>query len=303
MRKLLIFTLFIFLSSSYWGQQRMNSSLFSAQVPMMQPGWMGTREQTEILIGTRKQWLGWNGAPQTQYISISSCLLNNKLGFGVNLSKDKTGARNTNEGSLVLNYITPINHKGWYWSSGISVGYNRYSFNSSDLRVANNVDNNLNDYRSNPILSFGFGTSLRMKNWKVGLYNNRLNNYLNSEVKPTRLNLINQWSIFSSYNLEINSLLNVNSAIHLNALNAGKSNAELNAVLVYQDCMGIGLAYRYHESIGIPIQFKVAEQIQVLYAYDFPIQQMLNSQSGTHEIAVNVQIKSKPKAVLNPRFF
>jgi hypothetical protein len=72
---------------------------------------------------------------------------------------------------------------------------------------------------------------------------------------------------------------------------------------VYQDFMGIGLAYRYHESIGVPVQLRIAEQIQVLYAYDFPIQQMLNSQSGTHEIAINVQIKSKPKAVLNPRFF
>jgi type IX secretion system PorP/SprF family membrane protein len=225
------------------------------------------------------------------------------LGLGVNLSKDKTGARRTNEGSLVVNYITPINLKGWYWSSGISLGYNRFAFDASDLLVADKVDNNLNEYQSSPVFSFGFGTSLKMKNWQVGLYNNRLNNYLNSEVKPMRLNLINQWSIFSSYELEINSLLNLNSAVHLNALNAGKSNAEVNALLVYQDLLGIGLAYRYHESIGVPVQFKIAEQIQVLYAYDFPIQQMLNSQSGTHEIAINVQIKSKPKAVLNPRFF
>jgi type IX secretion system PorP/SprF family membrane protein len=303
MRKLFLFISLIVFAHSYWAQQRVNSSLFSAQVPMMQPGWMGTRQQTEILVGARKQWLGWNGAPQTQYLSISSSLLNNKLGLGINLSKDKTGARRTNEGSLVVNYITPINLKGWYWSSGISLGYNRFAFDASNLLVADKADNNLNEYQSSPVFSFGFGTSLKMKNWQVGLYNNRLNNYLNSEVKPMRLNLINQWSIFSSYELEINSLLNLNSAVHLNALNAGKSNAEVNALLVYQDLFGIGLAYRYHESIGVPVQFKIAEQIQVLYAYDFPIQQMLNSQSGTHEIAINVQIKSKPKAVLNPRFF
>ncbi len=303
MRKLLILITFIVLSHAQWAQQRMNSSLFSAQVPMTQPGWMGTRQQTEILVGARKQWLGWNGAPQTQYLSISSSLFNNKLGLGINLSKDKSGARNTNEGSLVLNYITPINHDGWYWSSGISVGYNRYSFNSSDLRVADNVDNNLNDYRSSPVFSLGFGTSLKMKNWQVGLYNNRLNNYLNSAVETTNYQLINQWSIFSSYSFEINSILHLNSAVHLSAVNDGRSNAEMNGILVYQDFMGIGLAYRYQKSIGIPVQLRVAEQIQLLYAYDFPIQQMLNSQSGTHEIAINVQIKSKLKAVLNPRFF
>ena len=229
--------------------------------------------------------------------------MNNKLGLGINLSKDKTGARRTNEGSLVVNYITPINLKGWYWSSGISLGYNRFAFDASDLLVADKADNNLNEYQSSPVISFGFGTSLKMKNWQVGIYNNRLNNYLNSEVKPKRFNLINQWSIFSSYTCEINSLLHLNSAFQLNAVNSGRSNAEINSLLVYQDFMGIGLAYRYHESIGVPVQLRIAEQIQVLYAYDFPIQQMLNSQSGTHEIAINVQIKSKPKAVLNPRFF
>ena len=284
-------------------QQRMNTSLFSSIVPMTQPGWMGTREQSEILIGARKQWVGWNGAPQTQYIGMSTSLFNNRIGLGFNLAKDQTGARKSNDGNLVLNYKMRINSIGWKLNTGISLGFNRFIFNTSDLLVENGTDDNLNNYRSQPLFSLGFGCSLLSSNWSIGIFNNRLNNYLQSEVKPTNVQLINQWNLFASKSWELNSLLNLNTAANISYVNKGKSNIELNGILLYQDAFGLGLSYRYHESIGIPLQFRITPQLLILYAYDFPVQQMLTSQVGTHELALNIQLKSKPKAVLNPRFF
>jgi type IX secretion system PorP/SprF family membrane protein len=301
--KLIVLILLALLCRDSFAQQRMNTSLFSSIVTMTQPGWMGTREQTEIIVGARKQWIGWEGAPQSQYIGLSGSLFNNKLGLGVNLAKDQTGARRSNEGNLVMNYMTPINAKGWKLNAGISLGYNRYSFNVTDLLIDDVSDGNLSNYQSKSLFSVGFGCSIQSSIWTVGLYNNRLNNYLQSNVAPENVKLINQWNLFASRSWHLHSLLNLNTSFHYSYASQGKSNAEINGILVYQDILGMGLAYRYHESIGIPVQFRISPQIQILYAYDFPIQQMLKSQAGTHELALNIQLKNKPKAVLNPRFF
>jgi type IX secretion system PorP/SprF family membrane protein len=304
MKRLIILALIYFsLGTISQAQQRPNTSLFSVVVPMTQPGWMGVREKTEIILGTRKQWLGWDGAPSTQYLGWSTSILNNRIGLGGNYFRDQTGARKLNSGNIVVNYKSQITSSGLKLAAGISAGFIRFNFDPNGLMVENNNDNQFVSYQSKTSFVFGCGASIQKENWTIGVYCPQLNQSKFSMGDSTNYLLRNQWNLFSNYLMKVNSIVSIQGALNMAFVRQGRSNAELSLIPIWDEKFGLGLSYRYHESFGIPVQFRISPQFTIHYAYDFPIQQMISSQSGTHELMLNFQISTKPKATLNPRFF
>src|SRR6218665_74065 len=60
------------------------------------PGYAGSREALTIVGLHRSQWVGMDGGPTTQTISIHSPLRNEKIGVGFSFINDKLGYENFN---------------------------------------------------------------------------------------------------------------------------------------------------------------------------------------------------------------
>ena len=94
--KILVLVVLLFASSSY-GQQDPQYTQYMYNPLVINPAYAGNRGVTSILLLHRSQWVGLDGAPRTQNLSVHSPIGLGKVGLGFSLVNDALGpARETN---------------------------------------------------------------------------------------------------------------------------------------------------------------------------------------------------------------
>ena len=93
-KTLLIILLFAGIVQSY-GQQDPQYSLYMFNPFGINPAYAGSREVLSAVLVHRSQWIGLEGAPETQVLAINTPLKNKKMGVGFQVVNDKIGPKNT----------------------------------------------------------------------------------------------------------------------------------------------------------------------------------------------------------------
>lgn len=74
-----------------FGQQDPQYTHYMYNTMSINPAYAGQRETLSILGLNRTQWVGIDGAPQTQSFSVHSPLRNRRIGLGLNFISDGLG--------------------------------------------------------------------------------------------------------------------------------------------------------------------------------------------------------------------
>lgn len=72
---------------------------------------------------------------------------------------------------------------------------------------------------------------------------------------------------------------------------------------MFNDNLRLGAAYRWDDSVSGLIGLQVLPQVLVGYSYDFTTTELQKYNSGTHEIFLRFELRSKEKQIKSPRFF
>ena len=88
-------TFIVILSSNFiFAQQDEQSSMYMFNPLQFNPAYAGSRGDFNAVAIVRSQWVGMNGAPKSQFISLNSPLKIRNMSLGMHLSNDQIGARN-----------------------------------------------------------------------------------------------------------------------------------------------------------------------------------------------------------------
>lgn len=123
------------------GQQLANSSHISESRVAWNPAYTATGSEMIIDGFFRMQWLGFNGAPASGFISLQNPFTNQYMSAGGQLLYDKTGP--VNKIGVALNYAYKLKQiLGRYdqLSFGISGAFQQYSFSGSSLLAKDDLD-------------------------------------------------------------------------------------------------------------------------------------------------------------------
>src|ERR1700743_3638177 len=90
MKKVLLFIL-ILVNTLAFAQQDPMFTHYMYNTLWLNPAYAGTREAMTITGINRSQWVGYDGAPVDQSLTIHSQSLNEKMGVGLSLINDKIG--------------------------------------------------------------------------------------------------------------------------------------------------------------------------------------------------------------------
>ena len=91
------------------------------------PAYAGQRETLSIVGLHRTQWVGINGAPQTQSLGIHSPLRNERIGLGLNIVSDALGPARESFVDGNFSYTVPLSDNGTQLSFGLKVGWHNIS--------------------------------------------------------------------------------------------------------------------------------------------------------------------------------
>lgn len=131
----------------------------------------GDFDSPELVAVYRNQWMGLEGAPNTQIISYNQRILNNRVGLGGNLSRNNIGISTSI--TLDITYAYRVQFKRGIFSFGLqpSVRYLRQNWADPRLRVVDQNDNAIPVEPGKKYLpNMGAGIYFHsFKNWYAGL--------------------------------------------------------------------------------------------------------------------------------------
>lgn len=250
----------------------------------------------------RTQWVGLDGAPTTQSFSVESPVGKN-VGLGVVLVNDRLGP--SDEFYLDANFSYTINlNNDSQLSFGIKGGgrmlnidWTRGSYQEQEDVFQQNIENKF-------LPTIGAGVYWHSNNSYIGL---SVPNFLTDEHYDGVQNAIAAERLH--YFLIAGKVFDLSPRIKFKPAFLGKFVvgapiiADLSANFMVDDTLRLGLAYRWDDSVSGLIGLQVGPKLMIGYAYDATTTRLRNFNSGTHEIMLRFELRSREKQLKSPRFF
>jgi type IX secretion system PorP/SprF family membrane protein len=309
--RILVF-FFACLAHTATAQQEPQYTQFMFNKLAYNPGYAGSFVSPAFTAIYRNQWMGIDGAPNTQIISFNQPMLNERLGIGANLSRHSIGINRTFTVDLVYSYRIPM--RRGHLGIGLQPSVRNFWQNWSDDRLYSPTPAGTDvaipmDARSKWIVNFGFGAyySNSEKGWYVGAAMPRFlkNNIDFSEfgVDFTReerhLNAMGGFTLHAGDDLEFMPQLLVKFVAN------APIDAELNVMAGLRQKLYGGLTYRaggdtgYGESVDVLAGVQATKSLFLALSYDVGLTRLRKFNNGSIEATVRWWINPPEGAIID----
>lgn len=298
----LIVLVFILISANSFAQQDPQYTHYMYNTLSINPAYAGQRETLSVVGLHRSQWVGINGAPQTQTLSIHSPLRNERIGLGLNIVSDALGPARETFVDANFSYTIPLNANDLKLSFGVKGGLHMLDTDWSKGRYRltdPNFENNLN--LTSPMI--GAGLYMHTRKWYFGA---AVPNFLETDhyddfqesVATERMHFY----VIGGYVFNISETTELKPAFLLKGVSGAPIIADVSANFWFQKNFTLGLAWRWDDSVSALAGLQVTPGMFVGYSYDMTTTGLSNYNSGTHEITLRFEVKRLGR-ILSPRFF
>ena len=298
----LFILLCLLMNGIVFSQQDAQYTQYMYNTVTINPAYAGQRGGLSAIGLHRTQWVGLEGAPNTQTLSFHSPLRNEKIGLGLSAISDRIGPLADTNLQAQFSYTVPLNEKDLLLSFGLNAGFQnqRSDFSKGNSKVDESIYSE--DFnRWSPLI--GTGVFLHSQKWYFGL---SIPNFLQTE----RFNQITQSSIrdrihltaIAGYVINANNDIKIKPTLLLRGVSGAPAifDTSLNALLY--DKFTFGVAYRWNDAVSVLAGFQIAKNLFVGYAYDTSTTPIKDLNSGSHEIVLRYEVQRLGK-LLSPRFF
>lgn len=267
---------------------------------LINPAYAGADKALSMTLIHRDQWTGVEGAPNTQAFSASALLPKDKVGLGVSLLYDKIGVHKNLKVLTSYAYRLQLT-KETTLSMGLQVGVTNLRADYASL-IGNSNDPKLYNSINNTALDFGAGIYLETPTLKIGIATPELLSkkiQLNDSISLAirNINLLG----FVGYRLALNNQFDFEPSLLLKYYPDLPLSYDINLNMVYRKLLTAGLSYRKNESLAALLKFQLTTQLQVGYAYDFPINEASQLSTASHELMIQYVFRTVKKNVASPR--
>lgn len=283
--------------SSVFAQSDLLFSNYNINTVAFNPASIENNNSLNAYAGMRQQWIGWDDAPNMQWLNASTFFDKSNMGISLNINNQSVGAELTQNIKLGYSYRLYFagNHQ---LSFGIAGGIYFRKLDFSKLQFEEDEDNiPLSDERQLKG-DFDFGFEYSYKQLTVGMSSNHITT---TNKTATVFKIPIQSHIYARYLIETGSDIKIVPGIAFHR--SGSINLfDFSADMMYKDIFSAGLNYRTSTSFIIRAGVRLTEVFEINYAYDLGAGKFRNYNSGTHEIILIGRFARKSKSLNSPRF-
>jgi len=253
------------------------------------PAYAGSRERLTVAFLNRNQWLGVNGAPVTQTLTVDSSIPDTNLGVGLSIIHDKLGYERTSYIYSDLSYSISLN-QDYRLSFGFKFGVSKYGIDPDLLMDPSAIgdqylDKIFNTWKPN----FGAGIYYRSNDWFVSFSSPRILTYTNTtDLEYLAIERVSYY-LSGGYMLDFNPQLSFKPTFLVKYTNGAPISVDLTGNFLINDKLWLGLAYRVGDALGGLVSLEATSNLKIGYAYEFTTTAISPYTSGTHEIFLSYQ--------------
>ncbi|WP_026752919.1 type IX secretion system membrane protein PorP/SprF [Sediminibacter sp. Hel_I_10] len=268
------------------------------------PAYAGSRETLSVVGLHRSQWVGLDGGPTTQTLSVHAPLRNEKVGLGVSFINDELGYQNFQYLYADFSYTLNLGEEVKL-AFGLKAGFTGYSLDGDFQSSEGQVDQVIFGFEDRWKPNIGTGLYLHTNKWYLGLSAPRiLNTDYTGNDDFQSLERISYYAT-AGYVFDIGNDVKFKPATLLKLTNGAPLSWDVTANFLFFEKLWIGPAYRMNENAGAfggIIDFQISKQLRVGYAYENPTSDLRPYTTGTHEILLMFEL-FKSKRIKSPRYF
>lgn len=305
-----------FVSHNSYGQQDAQYTQYMYNTISINPAYAGNRGMMSITGLHRSQWVGLDGAPKTQTLSLNTPIGdNNRVGLGVSIINDEIGPTDETYFDIDFSYTIPTSENGKL-SFGLKAGghllnvdYQKLSqFQSGDVVFDNgNIDNKFSP-------NVGAGLYYHSEKFYVGLSAPNLletnhfdesatvdSNDSSTFIAEERIN----YYLITGYVFDLSDSVKFKPAILGKLVFGAPLQVDVSANFLLYDRLTLGAAYRWSAAFSGMIGFQISDSLMMGFAYDRETTELGNTQfnDGSYEVMLRFELFRRYNRMLTPRFF
>jgi len=280
---------------------------------MINPAYTGTRGALSAFLSYRMQWMGTDGAPSIQSISLHSPMKNDKVALGLMGQFMKYGV--TKATSIYANYAYHIRLAKGKLSFGMKAGVDMSNTDFTSIReTLTNPEDDVFLTNDKPYVLPNVGAGIYYFSDKL-FAGVSVPSFLS--YKKTGAGSVQAYHSFNEYDLVFSAgglitfsdLVKFKPSILIDySLQEAKklTQCDINGNIILADLIWLGGSWRTSEQVAVGIiQVQINQQLMFGFSYDFQVGRMNyfnKGLNGSSEFILRYEFGSKVSAA-NPRYF
>ncbi len=267
------------------------------------PAYAGSRGHLSLLGMHRSQWVGINGAPTSQVLTIDGPV-SERVGLGVVMTYDELGPSNELFFDGNFAYTIPVGQNSQRLSLGLKAGGRIFNVDFSEGTIQN-LDTAFQDNIENRFFpSVGAGAYYHTERGYLGF---AIPNFFSEdhydgrtqEIATERLH----YFLIGGIIRDLTADIKFKPAFFVKWVPSAPIIADLSANFMIRETVTTGIAYRWDDSFSGLIGLQISPGLNIGYAYDRTTTDLRNFNNGTHEVFLRFELVTRENQLKSPRFY
>ncbi|MBR9855579.1 MAG: type IX secretion system membrane protein PorP/SprF [Algicola sp.] len=302
-----ILVLLIFGLVNMQAQQDAQYTQYMYNTVSVNPAYAGSRGHLSIAALYRNQWLGLNGAPETQTLNVHTPVGYRGVGLGLSVVNDKIGPTSETYFDVDFSYTIQTS-----WEGRLSFGL-KASAHMLDIRYSQldefEIDRQLQsqqDIQNKFSPNIGAGVYYHTDRFYAGLSAPRIleTTHFDTSSISTAKEQINLYLI-TGYVWDLNPFLKFKPTLLTKAVQGAPLQVDLSANVMFNEKFIGGIAYRWDAAFSGLFGFMLSDQLMLGLAYDRETTELgaATFNDGSFEIILRYDFIRNIGNLKSPRFF
>ncbi|MDY0779823.1 type IX secretion system membrane protein PorP/SprF [Tenacibaculum sp. IB213877] len=309
MKKIYLFILILIYCELGYTQQDAQYTQYMYNTISVNPAYAGSRGVLNITGLHRSQWVGLEGAPKTQTLSLHSPLRNDRIGIGLSVVHDKIGPTQETYIDAMASYTIPVSYDGDKLAFGLKLGghllnvdFMKLNQYTTQLVSGNNINNQFSPtigagiyyYNDKFYMGLSVPNFLETKHFKESTSSNNF-------IAEERMNFY----LITGYVFDLGEDWNFKPALLTKAVSGSPLQIDASANFWFKQKLTLGAAYRWDAAWSAIVGLQVSDTLMLGFAYDKEVTELGNTafNDGSFEVLLRFEFNKGKDKILSPRFF
>jgi type IX secretion system PorP/SprF family membrane protein len=298
-------------------QQQSLHTMFMYNKLLINPAYAGYHEHPCVTGQVREQWIGFDGAPKTQSLSMHGPLSAQKIGIGFNIQRRSIGVSSATTIDGIYDYRLPVGTGTLSLGVQASARFLEVDYTDPNVRTVQDIDldpgvESISDNKF--IANVGAGLYYHTSTFYLGLSAPRL---MNADIDFELNNLFTareqaHYYLMSGVALPLDHRISFVPQVLFRYTQNAPLDIDLNLGIRWWEDYSVGVTFRKGgvddrllESIDLMASAKVMRGLRVGAAYDITLSELRRYSNGSVEVMLMYCFgePAKPATFINPRYF